>query len=87
MAFIMDKNITSEEVMKQIKKSGGKLVSNISVFDVYEGERVGSNNKSVAFSLTFEDTNKTLTDEEVMAVFNNIIKEVETKLNIKLRNI
>ena len=87
MAFIMDKSITSEEVMKLIKKTGGKLVTSVNVFDVYEGANIGLNNKSVAFNLTFEDQTKTLTDEEVMVVFNNIILEVEKKLNVKLRNI
>ena len=86
MAFVMDKDITAEAVIKLIKKSGGKLVTDINVFDVYEGENVAKNKKSIAFNLTFEDSSRTLTDEEVMKVFNNIIKEVETKLNIKLRN-
>ena len=87
MAFIMNKDITSEEVMKVMKKAGGKLVTDISVFDVYEGINIGLNNKSIAYTLTFEDPSRTLTDEEVMEVFNNIIKEVETKLSIKLRSI
>ena len=87
MAFIMDKSITSEEVIKVIKKAGGKLLSNVSVFDVYEGESIGLNNKSIAFNLTFEDYSKTLTDEEVMEVFNNIISQVEKTLNVKLRSI
>ena len=87
MAFVMDKSITSEEVIKAIKKAGGKLLTDVKVFDVYEGENVGLNNKSIAFNLTFEDYTKTLTDEEVMEVFNNIILSVEKTLNIKLRSI
>ena len=87
MAFVMDKSISSEEVIKVIKKSGGKLLTDVKVFDVYEGENVGANNKSIAFNLTFEDYTKTLTDEEVMEVFNNIISSVEKALDIKLRSI
>ena len=87
MSFIINKDITSEEVMKEIKKAGGKLLTNIEVFDLYEGENIGEDNKSIAYSLTFEDSTRTLTDEEVMEVFNNIIKSVESKLNIKLRSI
>ena len=86
MAFIMDKNISSMEVQREIKKSGGKLLTNVEVFDIYEDTSIGSNNKSIAYTLTFEDNNRTLTDEEVMEVFNNIIKEVEKKLNVKLRS-
>ena len=87
MAFVMNKSITSEEVIKVIKKAGGKLLTDVKVFDVYEGENVGLDNKSIAFNLTFEDYTKTLTDEEVMEVFNNIISSVEKTLNIKLRSI
>ncbi len=86
MAFAMDKSITSEEVIKVIKKAGGKLLTDVKVFDVYEGENVGVNNKSLAFNLTFEDYTKTLTDEEVMEVFNNIVSSVEKTLNVKLRS-
>lgn len=87
MAFIMDKKISSEEVIRVIKKAGGKLLTNVEVFDVYEGENIGLDNKSIAFNLTFEDYSKTLTDEEVMEVFNNIISNVESKLNVKLRSL
>ena len=87
VAFIMPMNIKNEEVIKVIKHAGSRLLTNIEVFDLYVGDNIGINNKSIAYSLTFEDINRTLTDEEVMIVFNNIIKEVEEKLNIKLRNI
>ena len=86
MAFIVDKDMTSDTIMKEIKKSGGKLVTNIKVFDVYTGENVEEGKKSIAFNLTFEDNTKTLTDEEVLEVFNKIISEVEKKLSAKLRN-
>ena len=86
VAFIMPKSMKNEEVIKVIKHAGSRLLTDINVFDVYEGFNIGVNNKSIAYSLTFEDSTRTLTDEEVMEVFNNIIKEVETKLNIKLRS-
>lgn len=87
LAFIMPKSMKNEDVIKEIKRAGGRLLTDISVFDLYEGINIGINNKSIAYSLTFEDSSRTLTDEEVMEVFNNIIKEVETKLKIKLRSI
>lgn len=86
MAFIVDKNTTSKEIETEIKRAGGRLLTNIEVFDVYTGENVGVNEKSIAYSLTFSSNEKTLTDDEVMEVFNNIINKVETKLNAKLRN-
>ena len=86
VAFSVNKNIYSEEIEKVIKKSGGRLLTNIEVFDVYVGENISSSDKSIAYKLTFLDQNKTLTDEEVMDLFNKIIKDVETKCNAKLRD-
>ena len=86
MAFIVDKNTPSKDIETEIKRAGGRLLTNIEVFDVYTGENVKDNEKSIAYSLTFSSNEKTLTDEEVMEVFNNIINKVETKLNAKLRS-
>ena len=86
LAFILDKKIDSNHVIEVIRKTGGKTLTNIDIFDVYQGVNVDEDKKSIAFSLTFMDINKTLTDNEVNVIFNNIIKEVETKLNGILRN-
>ena len=85
VAFIVKKDITSASIEKTIKKAGGRLLNNIKVFDVYTGENVSSNEKSIAYSLTFSDANRTLSEEEVMKVFNNIISSVE-KSGAKLRD-
>ena len=85
VAFVVKKNIANKEIMDVIKKSGGRLLTNIEVFDVYEGDKIGSDEKSIAYNLKFEDSSKTLTEEEVMTVFNKIISDVENKLNAKVR--
>ena len=79
-------DMKNEDVLKEIKRAGGRLLTDISVFDLYVGDNIDKGNKSIAYNLTFEDPTRTLTDEEVMEVFNNIIKSVESKLNIKLRD-
>ncbi len=86
LAFVVKKNITSEQITDVIKKAGGRLLTNIEVFDVYTGENVLEDEKSIAYSLTFEDMAKTLSDEEVMTIFGKIITDVENKLNAKLRD-
>ena len=85
MAFIMPKDVEAVEVLNLIKKSGGRLLTNIKIFDVYEGENIGDNEKSIAYSLEFSDNTKTLTDDEVSVLFEKIIKDVENK-GYKLRN-
>ena len=86
MAFIVSKNITSDEVESIIISSGGENLKDCTLFDIYVGDNVSVNEKSLAFKLTFVNPSKTLTDEEVMNSFNNIIITVESKLNAKLRD-
>ena len=83
VAFIVPKAMLSSEVETVIKKAGGRLLSDIKVFDVYE--KLDNDKKSIAYNLTFMDSNRTLTDEEVMNVFDNIIKKVTTTLEVELR--
>ena len=86
VAFVVKKNVTNKEIIDVIKKSGGRLLSNISVFDLYTGDKINEDEVSIAYKLKFEDVNKTLTEEEVMDVFNKIIIDVENKLNAKVRD-
>ena len=85
VAFVMKKDMPSVEVEKVIKKAGGKLLTNIEVFDVYTGENIGKDEKSVAYSLTFNDSKKTLTEEEITKIFENIIANVEKLNDVFLR--
>ena len=86
VAFIVDKDIESLQIAKEIKKIGGKLLTNVLVFDVYKGEKIAVNKKSIAFKLTFEDYNRTLTEEEVMIIFNKIISDIENKFEASIRD-
>lgn len=86
VAFIVKKNVSSKEIEEIIKKAGGRILTNIDVFDVYEGENVGKDEKSIAYALTFSDPNRTLNDEEVTVIFEHIIEEVTNKLKAELRN-
>ena len=85
VAFVMDKSKTSKDIEAVIKKAGGSLLTNIEVFDVYTGENVGENEKSIAYSLTFNDPKKTLTEEEITPIFEKIIEMVTNKCGVKLR--
>ncbi|MCX4248600.1 MAG: phenylalanine--tRNA ligase subunit beta [Bacilli bacterium] len=83
VAFIVDNDITNKELETVIKKSGSRLLSDISIFDIYPNIEEGK--KSMAYKLTFSDSTRTLSDEEVMQVFNKVIDDVTNKLNAKLR--
>ena len=86
MAFAVKKDVMSFEIMNVIKKAGGRLLTDIQLFDVYTGENVADDEKSLAYSLTFSSPDKTLSEEEVMKIFDNIIVKVEEKFGAKLRN-
>ena len=86
MAFAVKKDITSLEIIDVIKKAGGRLLTDIKLFDVYTGEHILPDEKSLAYSLTFSSSDRTLSEEEVMKVFDNIISKVEEKFGAKLRN-
>ncbi len=84
VAFIVPNEIDSEEIKKAIIKSGGRLLTNVTIFDLYPN--ITDGHKSLAYKLTFSDSTRTLTDEEVMTVFNKIISEVTDKCHITLRD-
>ncbi len=86
MAYVLDRNILVSDVIKTIKKTSSKILQDIEVFDVYEGENIDSSKKSVAFKLTFNGIDKTLTDDEVMEEFNKIIDKVIQNHNGELRD-
>lgn len=85
LAVVVDKNVTAQEIGMNIKKFAGSLLENYEVFDVYTGEGVADNKKSVAFSLTFGKQDRTLTDEEINAVMEKIVEGLEKKLQAELR--
>lgn len=85
MAFIVKKDVSSNDIQSIIKKVGGRLLTDIDVFDVYVGENVGDDEKSIAYTLTFSDQTRTLSDEEVTQLFRQIIEKVE-QTGAKLRD-
>ncbi len=86
VAFILDKDIVASNVLKEIKRLGGKLLKDIQIFDYYVGDKIDSTKKSLAFKLTFNDMNRTLTDDEVMEIFDKIIEGIESKFKAQVRD-
>lgn len=86
MAFIIDKKIEAGDIIKTIKKASGNTLKEVNVFDIYMGNNIDNDKKSIAFNLLYNGDTKTLTDDEVMELFNKAIKEVENKYNAILRN-
>ena len=81
----VDKNVTAEEIAVLIKKAGGSSLSKIEAFDVYTGKGIDENKKSIAYSLTFEKMDRTLTDEEINQSIEKIVEMLNKKIGAELR--
>lgn len=86
VSFIVDKDTMAIDIKNTIKKSGGRLLESITVFDYYSGDKIDLDKKSLAFKLTFTDSSRTLEEKEVMDIFNKIISDVVTKHDAVLRD-
>ena len=85
-AFIVDKKISVQDLVSVISNIDKNLISNIKVFDVYEGDNIPENQKSVAISVTIQSLEKTLTDNDLEKINNLIIETVENKTGAKIRS-
>ncbi len=85
IAIVVSEDTKAQELLDAIKQTGKGNLKSVEVFDVYQGEHVGKNQKSIAFSLVFENIEKTLTDDEVNASYNRIVKHLEDKFKAILR--
>jgi phenylalanyl-tRNA synthetase beta chain len=86
LALVVDESVPAERVESLIRRAGGKMLAGLRLFDVYRGGQTGEGKKSLAYSLTYQSFEKTLTDEEVLKIRQRIIRELESELGAKLRS-
>ena len=84
-AFILDKKIQSQVIIDLINKVENKLISEINIFDVYEGEGIPEEKKSIAVSIVLQPEDRTLKDTEIEIICKNIISNVVEKTGAILR--
>lgn len=84
IAVIVDRSVTVGPMIDLIRRAGGALLSSVDVFDLFEGDRIGKNCKSVAFALSFS-ADRTLRDKEVDRSVGSIIDSLEKEFGAKLR--
>ena len=85
-AFLISKNINAQQLVDAIKKTDKSLIKKIKIFDVYEGENIPSDKKSIALKVTIQSDEKTLNDNELKDISNKIIKSVEEHTGAQLRS-
>lgn len=85
IALVVNKEVVAGEIEKVITEAGGKMLKEVAVFDLYEGDRLEEGKKSVAFSLRYFDPERTLTDEDVTKTHQKVLDAVEEKIGATLR--
>jgi len=85
IALVVSDDVTAERVEQSIRSAGGKLLEDARLFDVYRGTGVEPGKKSLAFSLTYRDPDRTLTDEEVTAAHEKVVRKVTGAVGGELR--
>lgn len=78
ISLVMDKSLTAGEIEKIIRSESGTILESLELFDIYEGERIGADKKSMAYSITFRNKEKTLEESEISAVMERILKGLQT---------
>ncbi len=85
LAVVVDEAVPASRVAEVIRQAGGKVIANVRLFDVYRGEKIGAGKKSLAYSLTFQASDKTLSDKDVAGIRAHILRRLEQELEAKLR--
>jgi phenylalanyl-tRNA synthetase beta chain len=84
-AFVVDRTVNAADVLRAAQSADRKLITNVAVFDVYEGGGIEPGKKSIAISVTLQPREKTLTDAEIDAVAEKIVAEVGKRTRGALR--
>lgn len=85
LAMLVDININAADIEKAMTKAAGQNLTQITLFDVYTGKQVEEGKKSLAFSLTFQSNDKTLTDAEIDPAIEKIVAKLQKDFNANLR--
>jgi phenylalanyl-tRNA synthetase beta chain len=85
IAVIVDEDVPAERVVETIMKSGGKMLTGVRLFDIYRGPQLGEGKKSLAYSMTYQSPDHTLTDAEAQKIRERIIRGLEQDLGAKIR--
>ena len=85
IAVVVDETAGVGTMLDTIKASAGKTLESAKLFDIYRGDKLGRNKKSVAFALSFRAADRTLTDEEISGAMAKILKALETGFGAELR--
>ena len=85
-AFVVNKHVNAQDIVDAVANIDQNLISNIKVFDIYEGDNIPENQKSIAISVTIQSPEKTLNDSDLEKINKSIIETVGNKTGAKIRS-
>ncbi len=85
IALLVEKTVESGKIMSVIEENGTEILESVKLFDVYEGEQIEAGYKSMAYALSFRSLERTLTDDEVNAVYDKILEALKSETGAELR--
>ncbi|CAI2677513.1 Phenylalanine--tRNA ligase beta subunit [Apilactobacillus kunkeei] len=85
IAMLIDKDVENDSIVKVIEKRGGAYLVDVKLFDLYEGEHVPEDKKSLAYSLTFQNKHDTLVDDDVNNAMEKVQRNLEKEFNVEIR--
>jgi len=85
-AFVIEEKYSSGEIISLVKNIDKELIKSVKIFDVYQGESIEKRKKSIAFNVTFEPKDKTLSEADIEKISKKIISTVQEKTNATLRS-
>jgi phenylalanyl-tRNA synthetase beta chain len=86
IAVIVDEALPADKAEALIRQTGGKMLASVRLFDVFRSEQIGAGKKSLAYALTYQSPDGTLTDKDAAQIRNRIIKRLDQELGAKLRS-
>jgi phenylalanyl-tRNA synthetase beta chain len=85
MALVVDADIPAQTVEEALRAAGGDLLQHVELFDLYQGEQIPAGKKSLAYALTFQAEDRSLTEDEVLQLYQRIQQHAATTLGAELR--
>lgn len=85
LAVIVDEKISAQAILKNVRESAGVLLTDLVLFDVYQGANLEAGKKSIAFGFTLQDPSRTLQDEDVNPVVDRIVASLREHFQVTLR--
>jgi phenylalanyl-tRNA synthetase beta chain len=85
LAIVIDEAVSADSISDLVRASAGEFLTDLRIFDVYQGDAIVKGQKSVALGLTWQHPSRTLSDEEITAIISNCVNAIQEQFNADLR--